>query len=429
MRIGIVGLGFAGLRAAQLLEQEGIEVATFEARLRLGGRVHTIERGDVRYEAGGEWIDADHRRVLSLIEEFGMEPVRAQPWPNRLVYDQEQVTEDLVWSEALEDELRFEGAARELCRNLQSPAWMNVHVADLDDVTLADFVDASAHSCKGRWWLHAKLRSDEGDDLDRIGLLGWLSGYLQYLDRDGDVMSAFRIPGGGEPFCAMMASRLRHEPRLGWVLRRVGQESGKVRLDFDQGSEWFDRIILTLPPPALEQVVFEPALTVEKRCAVEACRMGRAVKIVWQFREAWWREEGWGGRMLCNGPLQQTWEGGQGDAPILTAYICGKDAVGWRDLGDPVRAGLYELSKMFPQAAGSFVDGWWHDWVGDPYAMGAFSHLAPGYVLQHMEHISPPHGRIHFAGEHTSSWVGFIEGALESAERVAWEVVRAEGRG
>ena len=38
-----------------------------------------------------------------------------------------------------------------------------------------------------------------------------------------------------------------------------------------------------------------------------------------------------------------------------------------------------------------------------------------------MEHIAPPEGRIHFAGEHTALWSGFIEGALESAERVISE--------
>jgi monoamine oxidase len=32
---------------------------------------------------------------------------------------------------------------------------------------------------------------------------------------------------------------------------------------------------------------------------------------------------------------------------------------------------------------------------------------------------------VHFAGEHTAIWTGFIEGALESAERVVGEVVTA----
>jgi monoamine oxidase len=37
--------------------------------------------------------------------------------------------------------------------------------------------------------------------------------------------------------------------------------------------------------------------------------------------------------------------------------------------------------------------------------------------------VSKPEGRLHFAGEHTSSWMGWMEGALESGERAAREVL------
>jgi monoamine oxidase len=33
-------------------------------------------------------------------------------------------------------------------------------------------------------------------------------------------------------------------------------------------------------------------------------------------------------------------------------------------------------------------------------------------------------GRIHFAGEHTSPWTGWMQGALESARRVVAEINR-----
>jgi monoamine oxidase len=45
-----------------------------------------------------------------------------------------------------------------------------------------------------------------------------------------------------------------------------------------------------------------------------------------------------------------------------------------------------------------------------------------------MAHIAPAEQRIFFAGEHTSSWVGFLEGALESAERVVREVIGSLSR-
>lgn len=426
MKVAVVGLGIAGLRTALLLEKYGAEVELFEARGRPGGRLHTIdEGGGAIYEAGGEWIDGDHLRCMRLLEEFNVEPMARSSWPGKVVYHGKHRTEVDLWSDALEDDLRVEAAARELCRNLTEPPWRNTGSEELDRENVAAFLRSNTASERGLWWVTAKYRSDEGEDLGQVGLLGWLSGYLHYLDRDGDVMSAYRVPGGWRHLCERMLGRLRATAHFSKVLERIHQDSDGVTLEFDDGKTRVDRVVLTLPPPALERVVFEPALDCPKRCAIEACPMGRSVKISWEFEEPWWRDQGWGGNMTCDGPIQQTWDGSMGDAAILSAYVCGGDAAEWAGLGDPVRAGLYELSQILPEAAKSFRRGWFHDWITDPYCRGSFSHLAPGYVLEHMEHIATPVGRIHFAGEHTALWTGFIEGALESAERVVPEILKS----
>jgi monoamine oxidase len=126
--------------------------------------------------------------------------------------------------------------------------------------------------------------------------------------------------------------------------------------------------------------------------------------------------------MQCDWAIQQTWDGGQGDAPILTCYVCGRAAHSFVTHEDPVGKALDDLAMLYPEARDQFVDGWIHDWIRDPYAGGGFSNVAPRYVLEHMAHMPAAAGRIHFAGEHTSLWTGFIEGALESAERVAREI-------
>lgn len=422
MTVGIVGLGAAGLRTAMLLERLGVTVELFEARGRPGGRLHCVdEGGGAVYEAGGEWIDADHYRVLNLLREFDLEPTTPGEWPQKLIYKGKECTEATVWGDALEDDLRVEAAAREMCRDLTQPPWSNTHAAELDARNVDEFIRSQTQTERGLWWVTSKYRSDEGDDLENVGLLGWLCGYMHYLDRDGDVMSAYRIPGGSRQLCERVLGSLRAAPNFQRVLRRVRQDSYGVTLTFDDGTAQVDHVVLTLPPAALERVVFEPALSPRRRCAIEGCRMGRVTKICWEFSEPWWHELGWGGSLMCDGPIQQTWDGSLGEAPMLTAYICGSEAERWLTLGDPVRAGIYELSLMFPEAPKRFVRGWVHNWLTDPYCPGAFSHLAPGYVLEHMEHIVPPEGRIHFAGEHTALWSGFIEGALESAERVVRE--------
>jgi monoamine oxidase len=428
VKIGVVGAGISGLRVAQLLEEQGHDVSVFEARQRIGGRIYTTDLGSgAAYEAGGEWLDADQPRIRDLVEKYCGHLEAAEQEPALAIYKGEVRQTSELWEEAAEDEERFEHSARALARDLVLPVWKNLGAAKYDGLTLDSFLKQNCESEQGHWWLQANLRSDEGDDLDRIGLLGWLGGYVHYINRENlnrgeSEMSAFRVPGGFSAMLEKMQLDLKGTVTLDSVLQRVVQTEDGVELRFENSAERFDRVVLTLPPACVERVVFEPALPVEKRCALEACGMSRAIKIVWRFSQAWWRDRGFCGRLHCDGPLHQLWEGTRGSEPILTAYICGERAVEWTRLGDPVSAGLYEIAQLFPEAPAFYVDGELHDWINDPYSLGAFSHHAPGFALEHAGNIATPEGKVHFAGEHTATWVGFIEGALESAERVAAEI-------
>jgi monoamine oxidase len=43
-----------------------------------------------------------------------------------------------------------------------------------------------------------------------------------------------------------------------------------------------------------------------------------------------------------------------------------------------------------------------------------------------MPELARPEDRLHFAGEHTSSWNSWMEGALESGERAAREILGSQ---
>jgi monoamine oxidase len=427
MKVAVVGMGAAGIQAALLLEQAGIETRLFEARDRVGGRLYTVEGPDgLLYDAGGEWIDADHTRILEMARSIGVEPEPTPRWPGIVCYRGEMCNEHSLWSDALEDELRLEAAAEELARNMNPVPWDNEHLASFDDVTLAQFIDEQAQSERGKWWLRRRFGSDEGDDVERIGLLGWLAGYRMYLNREPDSMSAYRLSGGMGRLFERVAQTLKTPIHFEMALRRVINDGNRVILQFDDGEATVDHAILCLPPPALERICFDPALPPTKRCAIEACEMSRTIKISLQFKTKWWERRKWSGSLICDLPIQQTWDGTKGEVPVLNCYIGGRDADHFLTQTHPVPAALHQLAEIFPEAKDEFVNGILYDWVRDTFAMGSFSHLAPGYVLQHMKFIAEPLGRIHFAGEHTASWVGFIEGALESGERAVGEILERE---
>jgi monoamine oxidase len=54
--------------------------------------------------------------------------------------------------------------------------------------------------------------------------------------------------------------------------------------------------------------------------------------------------------------------------------------------------------------------------------MGAGVEFNVGQLSKHYQPLRTPEGRIHFAGEHTSPWSGWMNGGLESGNRAAAEI-------
>ncbi len=74
MHIAILGAGLAGLTAAYLLEKLNMTVTVLEARNRIGGRIWTKKiAGDTPVEAGATWFGSQHRHLIALLEELGLQ--------------------------------------------------------------------------------------------------------------------------------------------------------------------------------------------------------------------------------------------------------------------------------------------------------------------------------------------------------------------
>lgn len=71
----IIGAGLAGLALAHRLKQQGINALVLEARERLGGRIHTIERNGVTLELGATWFADKHQSLNRLIQELKLKKV------------------------------------------------------------------------------------------------------------------------------------------------------------------------------------------------------------------------------------------------------------------------------------------------------------------------------------------------------------------
>jgi len=417
VKVAVVGLGPAGIYAATLLEGAGVEVELFEALSRPGGRLWTIadESGPL-YDLGGEWIDADHARCLALIEKQNQLP-RKTCGESLVCYKGEIASERNLWPDAARDAQRIESLAAEYAN---SPASAPYSI----DSSLARFLNDTCSSERGRWYAEAYYRSDEGEDTSKIGLFGWLSGFVNYVGREEGTLSAYRFPGGAGDFFGSILNTLEAKPRYHSVLQSVKQSNNTVTLSFEGGFESVaDRAIITIPPKCLLNVAFSPALREEQLNALHAIGMSRIVKLALCFDSPFWEEMGWNGSMLFDSFAQQTWHGSLSDKPVLMAYICGDDSRRILQRQDPIESVVNEIANVFPRAKTSFLHARLYDWATHPFSLGGFSHIPPSVSPQTLTSLRDPNGRVCFAGEHTAEWLGFIEGALESAERSVAEVL------
>ena len=90
---------------------------------------------------------------------------------------------------------------------------------------------------------------------------------------------------------------------------------------------------------------------------------------------------------------------------------------------DGFKAILENLAKIRPSTKDALEPVYHWTWSDNRFAGGAFAYWKPGQITSFAKHIADPLGRLHFAGEHTAGLARGMEGAMESGERVAMEVL------
>jgi 2-polyprenyl-6-methoxyphenol hydroxylase-like FAD-dependent oxidoreductase len=109
----IIGAGFAGLTAARQLAAAGLRVRILEARVRAGGRVHTLEdSGWPRpIEAGAEFVHGSVPELDDQIRRAGLEAVEIEDRHILAVDGRlEPLSFDAIWQPIVERLKRREGS-------------------------------------------------------------------------------------------------------------------------------------------------------------------------------------------------------------------------------------------------------------------------------------------------------------------------------
>ena len=80
---------------------------------------------------------------------------------------------------------------------------------------------------------------------------------------------------------------------------------------------------------------------------------------------------------------------------------------------------LNRWENVFPGVQSHFEMGQSFSWMEENWSKGAWSSPSEEQNELYSSHIGKTEGRIHFAGEHTTEYHGWMQGALQSGIRAA----------
>ena len=266
----VVGAGVAGLAAARILSDEGVDVQVVEARERIRGRLHTDTSLGVPLDLGASWIHGVSGNPLSeIVNELGIATAPTD-YENVVIYDEEgervspvQLLELAGVAFGLLDAQNGDGQTS--IEDILAPV---LEQLDPSERRLAD------------WAIASQLESDLAADVGEIAA----SAYEEGLELGGgDAV----FPGGYSQILEALTPGL--EIRTGAPVSAVDYRDG-VTVSLHGEALQAGRVLITVPLGVLRDgaVAFHPPLPEANREAISRLRMGLLDKVYLRFPEVFW---------------------------------------------------------------------------------------------------------------------------------------------
>ena len=283
--IAIVGAGVAGLRCADVLLQAGAHVTIFEARDRIGGRLHQQDSGGYLMDMGPNWIHGTKGNpILSLAEKT--KTCLSEPNEDGTVFDAEgrrRTREDSAEMSSTMWELVVE-AFKYSDHNTKSIA---------PEISLYDYFQSELSK---RDYTKSKLK----DNLDEAHMWGPFIG--ESIRRQS--LKFFFLEECIEGENVFVASTYKpileqiSQPALSssiinfnFEVTNISQSTSSISLTTSTNTSYtFDEVILTTPLGWLKHNLkaFTPPLPSPLTSAINNISYGRLEKLYVTFPTAWW---------------------------------------------------------------------------------------------------------------------------------------------
>ena len=438
----IIGAGMAGLAAAYELHKAGWQPIVLEARNRVGGRVYSVREfsNGLIAEGGAEFIDEDHTRMLSFVKEFGLQAGKVGSWQGQsgdwgAFEGKAGPLENIsLWGADLNVEYhKFWVALAELGKQVLDPE--NPQKAgmakELDAKTAAEWIAAQNAHPLGRVLFSNHIRSEYTCEPENFSLLDLARNAAMYYSDPETWRPAYRVIGGNDRIAQEIALRLP-DVRLNAEVISVKILEEEVVVTYKQADSFHTarapHAILAIPLTTARKIDFDSTLPLQHQAMVNELSYGTVTKVMIEYRKRFWHAHGWNGRLNTDLPIVLTWEATshlESEHGILTAYTGGQPGADLSALSDKERinTAISVIEGIFPGSSDLIETTRTVAWVNEPYTRCSYMAYAPNQVTAYWQTLFSPAGRLFFAGEHATALQGFMEGAVESGQRAASEIM------
>ncbi|MEM9513337.1 MAG: FAD-dependent oxidoreductase [Actinomycetota bacterium] len=430
----VIGAGLAGLAAARELTSAGRTVTVLEARGRAGGRVHThrLDTGQT-IDLGAQLIGDVQPRVSALVDEIGLTRV-APNATGDVVYipspgaPLKRIAADEIGLGVL-GQLDLLQALHRSERTIRGLAGADTE--RLDAMTAAEYLQSVTFLDASFGLISGLLEEGMCVPLDTVSAYEVLDQIAAAGGLDAQQASEqWFLAEGTQPIAAHLEAALPTEVVRNSPVHHLGLDEAGVRVSTGSGEYQAQRVVVAVPPQFYGHIGITELLPEAHRQAISTWVRADAVKTVLVFDRSFWREQGLSGTMQTpNGLVATTVDGSPADSSVgvLVLFSTSRSARQLRDAGDEhdrIAAVVAWLRVILGPDTPWPIAGRSIDWSADAWSLGGYaSHrgiggwtTAPG--------LFAPVGPLHFAGSETANeWRGFMEGALQSGERAAQEIL------
>jgi monoamine oxidase len=438
--VAIVGAGLAGLSAADALTAAGRSVLVLEADERVGGRTLNYDLGDGKVvEVGGQWVGPTQHHLLDLAGSLKVDTYPtyttgksvAMLNGGRSVYRHVPRLSPFGLMESGLTLARLDRLARRV--DVEYP-WSDRR--GLDEMTMASWMRRHVHTRVARSMLELLIENvfacapADVSVLHVITCVRSAQGLSPMIRTRGGAEDA-RFVGGSQLLSLRLADKLGPEVVvLNAPVRSLKESSDHVEVRADGITVTARQAIVTVPPALAGRIAYDPLLPSARDQLTQRTPMGSIIKCLAIYDEPFWRHDGYNGQAVADElAVHATFDNSppDGSPGILLGFLSAGNARALAQVEEPARrhAVLSSLAAFFGPRAGRPSHYVEMDWSTQEWARGCYAaHFPPGVWTGYGEALRAPIGRLHWAGsESATTWIGYMEGAVQSGLRAAADVL------